>query len=246
MLQAYGKDSILLDVGANIGSHLLFAAAKGHSVWGVEPQTINLVKMYQAALMDATNSRITFLQNTLDKDYLKVYIKQTLGNIGGSYVMNEAGGDSSLEQIQSVLLSDVIKHIQFNKRQTENLTIIMKVDIESYECRAFLGSPLVLNSTHSGFYIPYVVMEWTYAQGKQPPYKYPAACPRKSVVHMTNLFTANGYIPFSKNRIMLNPNTSDTWKADVIWQHKNAHQLFFDKGRYLLRQTTQTKREDAR
>eukprot|EP00094_Tigriopus_californicus_P006803 TCALIF_06553-PA protein Name:"Protein of unknown function" AED:0.22 eAED:0.47 QI:0/0/0/1/0/0/2/0/141 len=80
--------------------------------------------------MDATNSRITFLQNTLDKDYLKVYIKQTLGNIGGSYVMNEAGGDSSLEQIQSVLLSDVIKHIQFNKRQTENLTIIMKVDIE--------------------------------------------------------------------------------------------------------------------
>lgn len=45
MLQAYGNETIFLDVGANIGTHLLFAAAKGYLVWGVEPQTTNLVKV---------------------------------------------------------------------------------------------------------------------------------------------------------------------------------------------------------
>lgn len=86
--------------------------------------------MYHAAQLDLTNSRITFIQNTLDQKYMKVSIRQTIGNIGGSYVTNDINKDPSLEAAQSILFADVFEHIQLNRSTTKNLTIILKIDIE--------------------------------------------------------------------------------------------------------------------
>lgn len=36
---------VLIDLGANIGSHVLYAANMGFQSWGVEPLTMNLVKV---------------------------------------------------------------------------------------------------------------------------------------------------------------------------------------------------------
>lgn len=93
--------------------------------------------MYHSAEMDRTNSKITLLQNTLDKEYLNVSIKQTLGNIGGSYVTN-VNEDPSLETVQSILFSDVFEHIQFNKPTTKRLIIILKIDIERYQKQFYI------------------------------------------------------------------------------------------------------------
>ena len=49
LLSAYfgeGEDkTILLDIGANLGIHGLYAAKLGYQVWAVEPQIPNLIKV---------------------------------------------------------------------------------------------------------------------------------------------------------------------------------------------------------
>ena len=44
-LEFAGRDAVFLDVGANIGSHAMYAAAMGRSVWAVEPLTMNQAKV---------------------------------------------------------------------------------------------------------------------------------------------------------------------------------------------------------
>ena len=51
MLDAYSdKEAVFLDVGANIGGHALYAAAKGNQVYAIEPLTINLKLVSHTAL----------------------------------------------------------------------------------------------------------------------------------------------------------------------------------------------------
>ena len=38
-------DTLVLDVGANLGIHGLYAAQLGHRVWAIEPQERNLIKV---------------------------------------------------------------------------------------------------------------------------------------------------------------------------------------------------------
>ena len=39
------KNALLLDIGANLGIHSLYAAKMGFKVWAVEPQQRNLIKV---------------------------------------------------------------------------------------------------------------------------------------------------------------------------------------------------------
>ena len=39
--------TVVLDVGANLGIHGLYMAKLGYRVWAIEPQEINLTKVYQ-------------------------------------------------------------------------------------------------------------------------------------------------------------------------------------------------------
>ena len=38
-------DTLVLDIGANLGIHGLYAAKLGYRVWAVEPQETNLIKV---------------------------------------------------------------------------------------------------------------------------------------------------------------------------------------------------------
>lgn len=206
-------------IGANVGSHLLFTAAKGHIVWGVEPQKTNLVKMYHAAEIDNTTSRITFIQNVIDNKHARVTMEMDERNNGGSFVTENIRTGKRLIFVQSILLSDVFDNIVLKRPRQNPLTIIVKIDIERYECRAFLGSPTILQNPK--FYIPYVLMEWFFAK-RPSPYKYPKVCPKETVIQLANMFIENGYLPFSTNKKLLHANESHTWFINVIWQHKQA------------------------
>ena len=53
MLDAYKDENpVFLDVGANIGGHALYAAAKGAPVFAIEPLSINL-KLVPQILLDS-------------------------------------------------------------------------------------------------------------------------------------------------------------------------------------------------
>ena len=45
MLNEGTKRTVLLDLGANIGMHTLYAAKLGYPVWAVDPQKQNIIKV---------------------------------------------------------------------------------------------------------------------------------------------------------------------------------------------------------
>ena len=69
------------------------------------------------------------------------------------------------EDVNAILLSDIIDDIVKISDVTKTykmkkMAVVIKIDIESFECRAFLGSPKIFSNPR--VYIPYIVMEWTY------------------------------------------------------------------------------------
>ena len=105
--------------------------------------------------------------------------------------------------------------------------ILMKIDIEQFECRAFLGSPEVLAQPQI---IPIiaVVMEWIFMEnigGGQ----YSPICKKEQVRELAKLFLDNGYTPYKVNSFIvpLNglpqfskldiSNFGVEWNCDVLW-----------------------------
>ena len=59
-------------------------------------------------------------------------------NNGGSRIKELQAADTSVEVVDTVLLSDIFKEA-FGQSLAKN--VIIKADIETYECRTFLQSP---------------------------------------------------------------------------------------------------------
>ena len=70
--------------------------------------------------------------------------------------------------------------------------ILLKIDIEQFECRAFLGSPEVIIQPQK---IPViaVILEWTFLSENG---SYSEQCPKEKVKELAKLFLDNGYTPF--------------------------------------------------
>jgi hypothetical protein len=95
----------------------------------------------------------------------------------------------------------------------------MKIDIELFECRAFLGSPEVITQPQE---IPLiaVIMEWVFLREHGT---YSEQCPKKSVIQLTKLFLDNGYTPFRLNdqtfrlSMLDSSNFGLEWNFNVAW-----------------------------
>ena len=94
--------------------------------------------------------------------------------------------------------------------------IVMKVDIERFECRAFLGSPEVLSQPQE---IPIlaVIMEWYFLGGH-----YTELCPKEKVIQLAKLFLHNGYTPFKVDENRLELKKLDTTNFGVEWKMLNV------------------------
>ena len=79
--------------------------------------------------------------------------------------------------------------------EQSRIPIVMKMDIETYECRALLGSPDIFQNDK--IFIPYFVMEWFFSyEKKDGGHVYPSSCPQKMLQRMTDLLLGNDYVPF--------------------------------------------------
>ena len=105
------------------------------------------------------------------------------------------------------------------------LNVLMKIDIEHFECRAFLGSPEILRQNQN-IKLLAVIMEWTF---KDQNGTYSEQCPKAKVMSLTKLFLENGFTPFQLNegvnRVVygkewIKLNTSNCgldWNTNVLW-----------------------------
>ena len=89
---------------------------------------------------------MTFVKNAIAGSRKEVAIQENLRNNGASKMLEANLHTGTMESVQTVLLSDLYNAAKLTS-QSEN--IFMKVDIEGFECEAFLqsqkGLPIVIN-----------------------------------------------------------------------------------------------------
>ena len=124
--------------------------------------------------------------------------------------------------LQTVKLNDIFAAVH-NKLTPLPSQILMKIDIELFECRAFLGSPEVLTQPQD---IPLiaVLMEWVFLRENGT---YSEQCPKEMVIQLARLFLDNGYTPFRLNDQTFRLSKLDysnfgvEWNFNVAWLSKS-------------------------
>jgi len=202
-------DEVLyLDLGANLGIHGLHAAKTNCTVWAVEPQEMNLQRIIQSSILSGVNPQMTFIQNAVDGVRRKVQMAVDGTNNGGSYIKELK--DTSVDVIETVLLSDIFQEAV---AQSQPNSVVIKADIETYECRAFLNSQQVFehSSTKS------VIFEWAGINEN---------CSKDDFKKVLNLLQKNGFklYQFSGRQWIDASNVP----ADELLEQKGAN-LFWSK-----------------
>ena len=151
----------------------------------------------------------------MDDERREAELVEVEGNNGASYLSLP---DSSVSKrnikhsIQTVLLSDILQAIKVASNPKK---LIMKIDIELYECRAILGSQDIFNNVHK-FQITAIIMEWMFILKDGT---FTKECPREKLMSMVGLFLKAGYVPLNiKDLSQLNySNFGAEWRPNVLW-----------------------------
>ena len=199
-----------------------------------------MFQLYQSAVLEGTTNKLTIVQHTVDEERGTNTLKSMWGNIGGSRIILE-NTDQTLDEafqtknvtitheqrVKSVLLQDILDNMFADKTRRDKPVVIMKLDIETFECRALLGSP-DLFSLQQPYYVPFLVMEWYFAtKNEEDKYVFPKSCPQTKLLRMRDLLLDKGYEPWGEagegKWVRLSAKKALRWyKTNVVWRHKMA------------------------
>ena len=115
-------------------------------------------------------------------------------------------------ELETVLLVDIFNEIK-STASPKPSQIVMKIDIEVFECGTFLGSPEFITPPQD-IPITAVIMEWIYLTDDG---SYPKMCPKDKVEELTKLYLSNGYTPFLVKDDLRELTKLDTRKFGVKW-----------------------------
>lgn len=189
---------VLLDVGTNIGSFSLFAAALGHYVISVEPAEVNLDLLRKSVLLNGFQDRIVIVENAVSGKRSKLTYNEPNKNLGGIRMQDYEGKGRIVNSIKLSDLRDLF---------LEGSTVFMKMDIEGYEDYAMAGA----GGLFEKIFVPYIMMEWAIQKKRRKK-------PESLIAMMLNY----GYFAVShSNGSYLNMNNTDL-QNDIIWVHKQA------------------------
>lgn len=193
----HNPDTVVVDIGANIGMYSLIAAQHGLQVIGVEAQINNFkllcssiranegfakhLTLYHAAVSDKSGELVSIKnQGDVEKDK----------NIGGTSFQSGQGKGSIL-----TLTLDQVLHTVTGQ------SVVLKIDVEGMECEAFAGAQRFLHRNH----IRLILMEW-------------AQIASKCGLLLASQFDALGLKPHLEK---LRLKDADRWNQwDVIWVPK--------------------------
>ena len=209
-----------IDSGANIGAHAFNLACSGVPVFAVEPLTINLVKLYHSAYKSGCGHNIRLYRNYLASSRgMTESMEPRKGNIGASSAGKSRDYSTSGEKIKSVLLSQIIQEAVDRVNDDTVRVLIIKLDIEHWECEALLGSADIFQM--DSVFIPYLVMEWNFCSLSPNRRR----CDRRKVRNLTELLRGFSYEPFRlRGWKKLKYSQSEDWNsAAIVWKHKTTH-----------------------
>jgi FkbM family methyltransferase len=202
------SECLVLDIGANIGQYSLFAARLGRDVVAVEPFHDNILRIHKAARAQNIQNKITLIKNGLsDNRNKKMRLSQDMYNIGGQSLSNVDNSINDKYSVETILFDDMIDY--FPKKSNGQLysKVIIKMDIEGFELRAFESSNEFFR-THEIFAI---FIEW------DKMIKNPLNQHRKIDKLINSLRTDSNLIPFTTSLTSLIETDWKSWPIDVIF-----------------------------
>lgn len=144
----------MLDIGANIGTTCIYIAKnidKSLPIYAFEPEKLNYRMLSANVCLNGCSHIHTYHTALSNKnDVLSMKINSV--NRGGSKIVENAGGDRTIERIKSVRLDDIMEHIK-----QEDLPIrYIWMDTEGHEAYVVDGMMDILSKYH-----PCLFMEFT-------------------------------------------------------------------------------------
>ena len=124
----YNNGGVVVDIGANIGSFSIYSAAKGATVYAVEPEPNNLQEL---------KNNIE-LNNMQDQVYVLPY---GISDYKGTAVISDMGGGSTIkdENIDGSEIEIMSLDIMFDLYHIKEVDVL-KIDVEGSEVEIILGA----------------------------------------------------------------------------------------------------------
>lgn len=214
----YYPSSTVVDLGAHVGVYSLLGARMGAHVVAVEPVWASAVRLHAGALAGGVASKVTILLHASADHRFHAKLRYRAGNLGGTSVVEATPQEVDL--LQRSQPHDLVTTLTLNNLEpfVNTSIILLKIDIEGWECRAVLGG----NTFLTGHFAPYIFMEWAVLANNR--HKYHAPCRPRHLHHMVHWLADRGYhAHISKSGARLHPAKLDTWRAgDIYWRHNSA------------------------
>jgi len=156
-LQSYiKKNSVIFDIGANIGNHSIYWAIKSNTkkVYSFEPvkDTFNILK--KNIEINNITEKVKIYNIGLSNEKIKGSISfYNPGNIGGTRIKQDLNGDLSLEKLDNIkIVEDTIDFI--------------KIDVEGHELEVLQGGKVTIKT-----YKPIIFVE-SFSKKKMKVHEY--------------------------------------------------------------------------
>ena len=140
-----------LDLGCNIGTYSLAAAAFGRHVIAVDAVIDNLELLSKSLTLGKLQDKAILIWNAISDEYSKVALTKYKGNVGGTAIRNLTNDDKKNKDTfvtQTIKLDDLVPLMK-------GKTVVIKMDIETKEYNALLGGTNFFDNVD----IPMIQME---------------------------------------------------------------------------------------
>jgi FkbM family methyltransferase len=194
-----------IDIGANIGTYTMYAAALGRFVLAIECFGPNINRIHRAVQLSNVANRVVLIQNALfthSGQFLR--LSDDAVNIGGQ----ELEASTNRTHNQSTTSNPyIVKTITFDELVPILLArgirgAIMKIDIEGSESFVVESGSQIFDR----FDIPFIQMEWL---------KVRHHASRVQVI--LDFFAKRNYDPRTLSCQFLVPAQHVTWPGDICW-----------------------------
>jgi FkbM family methyltransferase len=198
-----------VDIGANIGSHALYAGAMGRKVLAVEPFPRHIHTVSQSVALNGFSKRFTLINNAISNKYSTYTLEHMrVENMGAFRIKEIPKSSVTAEQknttFQSILLDDLVDCVKGE-------TVLLKMDLEGYEDKALEHAGKFLKEVD----VPYIILEWTF-----PLVVYTKDTAR--VEHFLDLIYSYNYKPVKM--MTYTPLSRKNWKKwsnDILLRRNN-------------------------
>jgi FkbM family methyltransferase len=166
LLRNADPNSVLVDVGTNVGAYSLAAAHAGHRVISLEPNHETMKHLATSVCRGNITDRITLLQNAISNERTTLHLGVNLSNRGDSFLLTanycrEHPNRTECQQaaVQTVTLDDLLTVLKpLQQQSSESLKVVMKVDVQANEMRVF--DPLTCSQFFRQVNVTAIQVEW--------------------------------------------------------------------------------------